>query len=188
MTEITRVPLQPIAKGSLAKLWAGIAAALLIAGGIAWAGKPALVDVKTLSAGSGASPTVADVVMINYTGKLTDGKVFDQQSGAVMPVAGVIPGFTRALEQMQSGGKYTVRIPAKLGYGAAGAGPIPPNSDLIFDIELLKFMNARAYQQQMAMMQQMRAMQSQNGQGQHGQGQPGGAAPEGAPGAEAPTP
>ena len=173
MTEITRVPLQPIAKGSLPKLWAGVAAALLVAGGIAFAAKPPLVDVKTLTAGTGASPTVEDVVKVNYVGKLADGKVFDQGQGAVMPVAGVIPGFSRALQQMQRGGKYTVHIPSRLGYGAAGAGPIPANADLTFDIDLLDFMNARQYQQQMMMMQQMRAAQGH-------QGAPGGAVPEGA--------
>lgn len=175
MTEITRVPLQPLAKGSLTKLWAGVAAALLVAGGIALAARPPLVDVKTEQAGNGASPTLEDVVKINYVGKLPGGKVFDQGQGAVMPVAGVIPGFSRALQQMQRGGKYHVKIPARLGYGAAGAGPIPPNSDLVFDIELLDYMNAKQYQQQMALMQQLRAMQ-----GQHG-GVPGGAPEAGVP-------
>jgi len=175
MTEITRVPLQPIAKGSLVKLWAGVAAGLLVAGGIAWAANPPQVAVQTVNAGAGASPTVEDVVKINYVGKLRDGKVFDQGQGAVMPVAGVIPGFSRALQQMQKGGKYTVRIPAKLGYGAAGAGPIPPNSDLVFDIDLIDYMNAKQYQQQLMMMRQMQMQ----GRGGVPGGAPGGA-PEGA--------
>jgi FKBP-type peptidyl-prolyl cis-trans isomerase FkpA len=175
MTEITRVPLQPIATGSLTKLWAGVAAALLVAAGIAAAGSPPLVDVKTLTAGTGANPTTEDVVKIDYVGKLKDGKVFDQGQAAVMPVAGVIPGFSRALQQMQRGGKYTIRIPARLGYGAQAAGPIPPNSDLVFDVTLLDFMNAKAYQQQMMMMQQLRQMQGHGG------------VPGGAPGA-APVP
>ena len=181
MTEITRVPLQPIAKGSLVKLWAGIAAALLVAGGIALAGKPPLVDVRAVTAGTGASPTLEDVVKINYVGKLTDGKVFDQGQGAVMPVAGVIPGFSRALQQMQRGGHYTVHIPAKLGYGAAGAGPIPPNADLVFDIDMLDFINAKQYQQQMMLMQQMRGMQGHGAHGGPDGAMPGG--PDGAPSA-----
>ncbi|MDE2403739.1 MAG: FKBP-type peptidyl-prolyl cis-trans isomerase [Sphingomonadales bacterium] len=176
MTEITRVPLQPVAKGSITKLWAGVAAALLVAGGIAFAAKPPLVGVKTVVAGHEGSPTMEDVVKINYVGKLKSGKVFDQGQGAIMPVAGVIPGFSRALLQMQKGGKYTVSIPAKLGYGAAGAGPIPPNSDLVFDIDLLDYMNAKQYQQQMMMMQQLQRMQGHGG----APGAPEGAAPEGA--------
>ena len=78
MTEITRVPLQPIAKGALTKLWLGVAAAVLAAGSLAWATRPASVDVETLKAGTGASPTVEDVVLIKYKGTLQNGKVFDQ--------------------------------------------------------------------------------------------------------------
>ena len=94
MTEITRVPLQPIAKGALGKLWLGVAAAALAAGGLAWATLPKGVDVETIKAGTGPSPTVADVVQINYKGSLENGKVFDQAERAVFPVEGVIPGFT----------------------------------------------------------------------------------------------
>ena len=70
-----------------------------------------------------------------------DGKVFDQGERAPLQVAGVIPGFTKALEQMQKGGKYQVMIPAAAGYGDKDNGPIPANSDLYFDIDLLGFMD-----------------------------------------------
>ena len=79
MTEITRVPLQPIARGSLAKMWLGVAAAVAVATGVAWAAMPAAVTVETLTAGEGPSPTIEDVALINYKGTLPDGKVFDQQ-------------------------------------------------------------------------------------------------------------
>jgi FKBP-type peptidyl-prolyl cis-trans isomerase FkpA len=118
MTEITRVPLQPIAKGSLTKLWLGVAAAMLAAGGIAWAALPASVNVQTLVAGTGASPTLEDVALIKYKGTLPNGKVFDQQERAAFPLQGVVPGFTKALLQMQKGGKYKVQIPAACGNGA----------------------------------------------------------------------
>ena len=124
MTEITRVPLQPIAKGALTKLWLGVAAAVLAAGGLAYATKPADVDVETVKAGTGASPTIEDVVLIKYKGTLSNGKVFDQQEQAAFPVEGVIPGFTKALEKMQRGGKYKVFIPAALGYGDKAAGEL----------------------------------------------------------------
>ena len=88
MTEITRVPLQPIAKGALGKLWLGVAAAALAAGGLAWATLPKGVDVEVIKAGTGPSPTVADVVQINYKGMLENGKVFDQAERAVFPVEG----------------------------------------------------------------------------------------------------
>lgn len=170
MTEITRVPLQPIARGALGKLWLGIAAAALAAGGIAWASKPPLVDVAVLTAGEGPTATLDDVVIVNYKGTLADGKVFDQGQ-APFPLRGVIPGFTMALQQMQKGGKYTVRIPSELGYGEKGVGPIPPNADLTFDVEVMAIMNAEQFQ----MMQQMQAMQ----QMQQGPGGPGGPGPGG---------
>ncbi len=112
MTEITRVPLQPIAKGSLTKLWVGIAAVALLGCGVAWAAMPASVDVDTLVAGQGPSPTRDDVALVNYNGTLPDGKVFDEGKQAVLPLAEVVPGFTKALEQMQKGGKYKVHIPS----------------------------------------------------------------------------
>jgi FKBP-type peptidyl-prolyl cis-trans isomerase FkpA len=176
MTEITRVPLQPIAKGSISKLWIGVVAIALAAAGIAWASKPVSVDVQTLVAGKGPSPTVADVALINYKGTLPDGKVFDQAEKAAFPLEGVVPGFTKALEQMQRGGKYKVLIPSELGYGAKGAGPIPPNTDLTFEIELLDFRSRAEIEQQQAMMQQMQ-QQQQGGPG----GPPPGMPPQGMP-------
>jgi|GEM_PF-115699 FKBP-type peptidyl-prolyl cis-trans isomerase FkpA len=186
MTEITRVPLQPIAKGSLGKLWVGIAAIALAAGGIAWAALPAAVDVKTLVAGQGPSPTRDDVALVNYKGMLPDGKVFDQGQNAVFPLAEVVPGFTKALEQMQKGGKYRVHIPSALAYGDKAAGEIPPNTDLTFEVELLDFKSRAEIEQQMQMMQQLQQMQGgAGGPGGHGAPGapplPGGMPPEAAP-------
>jgi FKBP-type peptidyl-prolyl cis-trans isomerase FkpA len=167
MTEITRVPLQPIAKGALGKLWVGIAVVALAAGGIAYAALPASVDVETITAGSGASPTREDVALVNYKGMFPDGKVFDQGERAVLPLSDVVPGFTKAIEQMQRGGKYRVVIPSELAYGAKGAGPIPPNTDLTFEIELLDYVSGQQFAQQQQMLQQMQQMQQMQG-GPHG--------------------
>ena len=177
MTEITRVPLQPIARGSLTKLWLGVLAVVLAAGGIAWAALPVAVSVKTLIPGTGASPTLEDVALIKYKGTLPDGKVFDQQERAAFPLQGVVPGFTKALLQMQKGGKYVVQIPSALAYGDKQAGPIPPNTDLTFEIELIDFRNRAEIEQQQAAMQQMQAQARQHG----GRGAP-------PPGAEGPMP
>ena len=187
MTEITRVPLQPIAKGSLTKLWLGIAAAVVLAGGIAWAAMPVMVKVDTLTKGEGPAPTMTDVAIINYKGTLKDGTVFDEAQQAPLPLAGVIPGFTKALMQMQRGGKYHVVIPASLAYKDKQAGPIPPNSDLVFDIEVLGFMNAEQFQQQQALMEQMRGLQGKGAPGGPG-GAPGGAEGGPPPGGEVPPP
>jgi len=172
MTEITRVPLQPLAKGSLTKLWLGLAAAVAVAGGIAYAAMPALVAVKTIKAGQGPNPTLDDVALIEYTGKLADGKLFDQGRGP-FPLREVVPGFTQALEQMQSGGKYKVMIPAKLAYGDKATGPIPANSDLYFDIEILGVMSRQQFEQQRQLMQMMQA-QGRGGPAGGPAGMPGG--------------
>ena len=165
MTEITRVPLQPIAKGALGKLWLGVAAAALAAGGIAWAALPPAVDVDTLIAGSGDSPTRDDVALINYVGTLPDGKEFDKGKNAVLPLAEVVPGFAKALVQMQRGGKYKVVIPSELAYGDRAVGEIPANTDLHFEIELLDFKSRAEIEQQQAMMQQQLQQMQQQGAG-----------------------
>jgi FKBP-type peptidyl-prolyl cis-trans isomerase FkpA len=165
MTEITRVPLQPISKGSLAKIWIGVAVVALFAAGIAYAAMPLSVDVDTVEAGEGPSPTREDVALINYKGTLPDGKVFDQAEQAVLPLDGVVPGFTKALEQMQKGGKYKVVIPSELAYGDTPppGSPIPANADLTFEIELIDFKSRAEIEQQQRIMQQLQQMQGMPG-------------------------
>ena len=170
MTEITRVPLQPLAKGSISKVWLGLIAVALVAVALATMGKPPLVNVQTLVKGTGASPTTEDVVLINYQGVLPNGTVFDQQDHAVMPLQGVVPGFAKALQQMQKGGKYHVVIPSALAYGNHKTGPIPANTDLTFNIELIDCRSRAEIEQQQRMMQQMQQMQA-------GHGAPGAGAP-----------
>ena len=191
MVEPTRVPLQPIRKDSLAKLWAGIVVVLLIAAAVAWLNVPHArklaggVTIETLTQGKGASPTTTDIALINYKGMLASGKVFDQGQGVPMPVTGVVPGFSTALQAMQAGGKYRIRIPAAQAYGAeekrnqqTGEVVIPANSDLTFDVDLLEFKS----QQEVLQMMQQQQMQQQLQQQQQG------GAPGGPPGAPAPQP
>ena len=159
MTEITRVPLQPIAKGALTKLWLGVAAAALAAGAVVWTSLPPSVSVETVQAGSGGAPTEADVVTINYKGTLPDGKVFDEAQGAKLPLQGVIPGFVEALKKMQPGGKYKVVIPSEKAYGKEGAPGIAPNTDLHFEIDLIKVQTRASAEQEMRA-EQMKAMEA----------------------------
>ena len=180
MTEIHRVPLQPIAKGSLTKLWLGVAIALLLGGGIAWAARSHDVRVQTLTAGTGPSPTLQDVVQINYVAKLTDGTEFDKGQLVPMKLDEVIPGFGQGITRMQKGGKYRITIPAAQAYGPeekrnlqTGKVVIPANSDLVFEVDLLDFKTRAEIMQQQQAMQQMQQMQG-------GPGGPGGP-PPGAP-------
>lgn len=102
----------------------------------AMAGLPS-VEVQAIVPGTGRVPTEEELVLVNYVGRLPDGSVFDSGQGAVFFVNQLVPGFTQGLLQMRSGGRYRLLIPADLGYGAQGAGPIPPNSDLVFEVELI---------------------------------------------------
>jgi FKBP-type peptidyl-prolyl cis-trans isomerase len=73
---------------------------------------------------------------LNQTNKAFDSS-FDRKETATFPVGGVIPGFSEALKLMRPGDAWLVYIPSKLGYGEEGAGgDIPPNSDLVFEIEM----------------------------------------------------
>lgn len=93
--------------------------------------------------GKGDKPTTEDTVRVNYKGSLLDGTVFDdsaQHGGAAeFPLAQVVPGWQEGIVLMPVGSKYRFWIPSELGYGETGTpgGPIPPNSTLVFEVELL---------------------------------------------------
>lgn len=96
-----------------------------------------------LQEGNGPKPSKDDVVKVHYTGKLTDGTVFDssiqRNQPAEFPVMGVIPGWSEALQLMPVGSKWDLTIPSDLAYGPRGIqGVIPPHSILQFEVELLE--------------------------------------------------
>lgn len=95
-----------------------------------------------ITEGDGPKPTAEDMVMVNYRGMLIDGSQFDSSYDRGQPqalsVGQVIAGMSEALQMMPVGSKWRIFIPAALGYGERGAGPvIAPNSTLIFEVELL---------------------------------------------------
>jgi len=94
--------------------------------------------------GTGAAAKAGDAVDVHYTGWLTDGKKFDSSKDRGKPFsfklgAGqVIKGWDEGVAGMKVGGKRKLMIPAALGYGSRGAGGvIPPNAELVFEVELL---------------------------------------------------
>jgi FKBP-type peptidyl-prolyl cis-trans isomerase FklB len=99
------------------------------------------LQYKVLKEGSGAQPKSSDSVTVNYRGTLLDGTEFDSSykrgQPATFPVGGVIKGWTEALQLMKVGSKYQLFIPANLAYGEQGRPGIPPNSTLIFEVELM---------------------------------------------------
>jgi FKBP-type peptidyl-prolyl cis-trans isomerase FkpA len=179
MSEVTAVPIRPVKPGALTRLWLGVGAACVVSLGLAWAGTQTVAgnacsvrDFKgakpvttasglmfqTIKPGTGNSPTDTDVTLVSYKGSLRDGKVFDENPRAPLPVAGMIPGFTEALKLMKTGGEYRFCIPPAIGYGDKMTGPIPANSTLFFDVTLLDF---RSQAEIEAMQQQMQQMQQQ---------------------------
>ena len=93
-------------------------------------------------AGTGAKPELTDRVEAHYEGKLADGTVFDssyeRKQPAQFELQGVVVGWAEGLQLISEGGQIDLIIPSKLGYGAKGRRPIPPNSTLFFTAELLK--------------------------------------------------
>lgn len=155
---VTTVPLRPVGKGGLWLLWIGIALLVAVAVGFAVKSTPR-IGFETITEGVGASPTMADVVLVKYEGKLADGTVFDANEQAPFQVAQTAPGFAEALTRMKKGGKYKVKIPSALGYGDKDMGPIPGGSTLFFDVELIDFRTEAEVRQMQQMMQQQQQMQ-----------------------------
>lgn len=147
MSEVTAVPLRPIKKGSLTKLWTGIGLVAVVAIGLAWWGTasqvamatppaeflaanahrsgvvstPSGLQYKVLTPGAGPKVTATDTVLANYEGKLVNDETFDasaQHGGPqVFQAGGAIPGFSEALQLMNAGAKYRFWIPPSLAYG-----------------------------------------------------------------------
>jgi FKBP-type peptidyl-prolyl cis-trans isomerase FklB len=99
------------------------------------------LEYKVLKEGNGAQPKATDMVTVNYRGTLIDGTEFDSSykrgQTATFPLNGVIKGWTEGLQLMKAGSKYQFFIPPSLAYGEAGRPGIPPNSTLIFEVDLL---------------------------------------------------
>ena len=102
------------------------------------------LQIEELAPGNGPAAALGQRVSVHYTGWLTDGKKFDSSLDRGQPFSfilgrgQVIQGWDRGVAGMKVGGKRKLTIPPELGYGARGVpGAIPPNSTLVFEVELL---------------------------------------------------
>ena len=175
MSSVTAVPLHPVKRRYLIYLWVGIALACIGAWALARQGDDMLSrNARTSGVTVTASglqyrvlkpapanaprPTDADIALVNYEGKLLNGKTFDKsQQPSPFPVApgATVPGFSEALKLVPKGGTYRFWLKPELAYGAEAKGDaIPANSTLVFDIEMLDFLPeavVRQMQQQQMM-------------------------------------
>jgi FKBP-type peptidyl-prolyl cis-trans isomerase len=109
---------------------------------------PSGLEYKVVTSGpaTGPSPKVGDVIKVHYEGKLVSGQVFDssfeRNKPALMPLDQLVPAWMEALPRMHVGDEWILYVPPALGYGAEGAGPIPPNAVLIFRVKLLGLLSA----------------------------------------------
>jgi FKBP-type peptidyl-prolyl cis-trans isomerase FkpA len=99
------------------------------------------LQYKVMTMGDGAKPLATDKVKVHYRGTLLDGTEFDSSYARNEPISfgldRVIPGWTEGVQLMPIGSKFMFFIAPDLAYGPAGGGPIPPNSTLVFEVELL---------------------------------------------------
>ena len=176
MSSVTAVPIKPVNRRHITYLVLGLLLAIIAGAALAWQAPgdpnaaflsanakkagvvqtPSGLQYQVLEKGAGGpTPTDTDVALVNYTGTLTDGKQFDaSQQPTPMPVAGVVPGFSEGLKLMPKGSKYRLWIKPSLGYGDRVTGPIPANSVLVFDVEMIDFL-PEAVVRQMQAQQQM---------------------------------
>jgi len=125
---------------------AGKTAAAKTPAAVAWTTTASGLKYLDVVVGKGAQPKPGDDLLVNYTGRFTNGKVFDSSLAPGRTAfelhlgrGEVIKGWDEGLATMRVGGKRKLKIPPSLAYGAAGMPPvIPPNSTLVFDVELLK--------------------------------------------------
>jgi FKBP-type peptidyl-prolyl cis-trans isomerase FkpA len=134
-------PLFALATGCTSNAAAPGAPALATATGSAKVTTASGIVFESMVTGSGAAPKATDRVRVHYRGTFLDGREFDSSYRRGQPTEfqlnRVIPCWTEAVQLMRPGGKAKVMCPAAVAYGERGAGPIPPNTPLNFEIELL---------------------------------------------------
>ncbi len=191
MSAVTAVPIRPLARGSMLKLWLALVVLCVAGGALAWVGTSHAQRTTTASGlqyqvireGEGDLVTSNDALRIHLVGRRENGEIFastlNDQPQETTPDS-FIPGFGEALKLMRKGSRYRVWIPPHLGYQGTPppTAPFGPNETLTFDIQVVDIAPGAAQMLQMQQLQQMQQMQQMRG----GAGGPGGAAGPGGPG------
>jgi len=186
MPAVTAVPIRPLARGAVLKLWLGILVLALAAAGLAWWGTEAVqrettasgLQYQVIEAGEGATVTSADLLLIHFVGRRANGEIFANTLGQ-QPVEtspdNFIPGFGEGLKLMRKGAHYRLWIPPHLGYqgNLPPSAPFGPEETLIFDLRIVDVAPGMAAAQRMQQLQQMMQQQQQGQTQQQGQPQQG---------------
>jgi FKBP-type peptidyl-prolyl cis-trans isomerase FkpA len=179
---VTAVPIRPLKKGSVVKLWLALGLLCLAAAALAWTGTGGQqvrttdsgLRIQTMREGTGEAITANDLVALHYRLYRQDGTMIQDSREAGQPMItatnGVVPGFAEGLQLMRQGGLYRLWLPPELGYGdrVPPGAPFGPGETLQFEVEILEIAPGMAAMQQ---------MMGPGGAGAGG-GQPGGAGPE----------
>jgi FKBP-type peptidyl-prolyl cis-trans isomerase FkpA len=186
---VTAVPIRPIKKGSVVKLWLGLALLALLAAVLAWAGTSSFqavttasgVKIETVRPGVGPKITKEDVAALHYklhVNSVTAPVIQDSNESPrpfVTTTEGVYPGFAEGLQAMRQGGSYVLTLPPGTHVQQQiPQAPFTPRDTLVFEIDVLQVERGAA--QKFMQMQQMQALQQMQ---QQMQSQGGGAAPGG---------
>ncbi|HEX2763931.1 MAG TPA: FKBP-type peptidyl-prolyl cis-trans isomerase [Allosphingosinicella sp.] len=182
---VTAVPIRPLKKGTVARMWIALALLALAAAAFAWFGTRGFqpmrtasgVEVRPLRQGSGETIGDKDVAALHYklhVGSLAKPVIQDSREQGqpfVTTTQGIYPGFADGLRQMREGGRYVLTLPP----GTHEQGPMPPGAPftpqdaLVFEIDILKVEKGAAERymqmQQLQALQQMQQMQQQGGAG-----------------------
>lgn len=180
---VTAVPIRPLAKGSVLRLWLALIVLCVAGGALAWIGTAPIQRTTTasglqyqiLKAGDGPLVTAEDALRLHLVGRRPNGDVFantlNGRPEETTPDA-FIPGFGEALRLMRKGARYRVWIPPHLGYqgNVPPGAPFQPNETLTFDIEVVDVAPGAAamlrMQQQMQLQQQLQQMGAGSGAGE----------------------
>lgn len=196
---VTAVPIRPLPRGSVLKLWIGLIVLMLIAAAIAWFGTAGQQRIRTatglqyqvIEEGEGEAITPADLALIHFIARREDGEVFaDTRRGEPIPAAvgNFVPGFDEALQLMRQGSHFRIWIPPELGYGDTPppGAPFEAGETLVFDIQVLQVAPGMAAMQ--SLMGGPGGPGGPSGGGPGGPGGPGEGAPPGGAEPQAPPP
>lgn len=193
MSAVTAVPLRPLARGSVLKLWLGLGLLVLVAAALGWWGTrgqqrtlmPSGVQYQVIREGSGNLITAEDVAAVQFIGRREDGSLFaDTRRDRPLEAtpANFLPGLGEGLKLMRKGAVYRFWVPPSVWRGQVGPNaPFGPDETLTFEVNVLEVAAGMAQVQRMQELQ--RQLQGAGG-APGGPGMPGaGPMPEGPPGA-----